>query len=164
MSLYDKEIYALDTAVHKWIDDNYDAELTPEIMATIVSSVSVDIANSAENICKYMKHLESNIEGYKQEALRINKNKNADLKKIENLKLYLLPYVLERGKVQAGTFKLSSRKSTRMIIHDEELISEDFKGSRVEFFIDKERLKKTLAEGGQVKGAELITNNNLQIK
>ena len=164
MSLYEKEIYALDKAINSFIELNPEVELTAEIVKEIIGSVDCDIKQKAENICKYVKTLEFNIELCKSETSRISNMKNSYSKRIELLKEYLLPYVLEKGKQDLGTFKISSRKSARVSVLDEELVPCDWKRNKTTTTVDKEALKKYLADGYKVTGVELTYSNNLQIK
>lgn len=63
-----------------------------------------------------------------------------------------------------GIRKLSFRKSTQVDVINEAELSNDYKLIDVVTKIDKVAIKHDLEAGIEVKGAELVTKNNLQIK
>ena len=60
--------------------------------------------------------------------------------------------------------KISFRKSESIEITDEESIDKQFIKEKISTTIDKTAIKKAIKDWLEVKGAELKTNNNLQIK
>ena len=59
---------------------------------------------------------------------------------------------------------LSYRKSESVNILDLDLVPKKFIKKKVEVSADKTEIKKALKEGVKVKGAELTTNYNMQVK
>lgn len=163
MSLYEKETIALDSAINNFIDENPDIELTPDIVSEIMQGVSSNIKDNLTNICRYVKRLESDIELCASETQRISKLKKAYSTKIEGLKGYVLPYILEKGKQDLGLFKVSNRKNSKVIIMDEDLIGAEFKEEKTIVSIDKRKLKEFLTSNTS-KGAEIQQTNSIQIK
>lgn len=165
-ALYEKESYALDKAINDYLDANPGVELTPEIVTEIVHSVDSNIQQNIENICKYIKKLEHDIDFAKWEIERINEFKTKSSKKMEGLKGYLLDYVVIKGKQQVGTFTISSRKSSKVDVLNIEELGEDYKTEEVVIKIDKALIKKACNDLGitEIPGARLVTNNNLQLK
>lgn len=169
MSLYLNEIYKLDQAINEFRSQNPDVELTPDIVHQIVSNVEYDSKQKFERICKYIKHLESNLSAYDEEIKRLLVNKKQDLDKIEKLKDYLIPFALQKDINQVGTFKVSVRKSTSINITNEDEVAEKYKTIKESVKIDKMRLKADYKEAivnndSLPNGCELIENHNLQIK
>jgi len=166
MSLYEEEIEGLDKAVNKYISDHPDEELTPEIMKSIIDAVDCGVTKKLENMCKYIARLQFDIDYADFEINRAKEFKERVYKRINGLKGYLLPYILENGKTTAGTFTLSNRKSSRVVILDEEVIDDEFKRTETQVKIDKALIKKYLTDSNLLEmcGAEIVENNNLQIK
>ena len=79
------------------------------------------------------------------------------------MKKYLTPFVEERGKLDVGTFTLSTRKSSSVELDDNYMDSE-YCIQVITHKPDKAKIKKVLQSGKQLKGARLIEKNNLQIK
>jgi hypothetical protein len=86
-------------------------------------------------------------------------------KRISSIKKYLLPYVVSHGKIESGTFTLSTRKSESVNITNESLIPLSYIHEiPVQLKPDKNAIKKDLKAGKAVPGAELKENDNLVIK
>lgn len=166
MLLYEKEVEALDCAVNQYIANHPDEELTPEIVRDIIDGVDLEFNKKLENICKYISQLEFDIEYGDIEVKRIKDFQSKCSNKIGSLKGYLLPYILEKGKQKAGNFIISSRRSSRVEVLDEELIDEEFKKVETQVRIDKSLIKKRLAQLGSdsMKGVMMVHKDNLQIK
>jgi len=163
MSLYQKEIYNVDKIITDFIENNPDIELNAKIIESLLGRVELDIERTAVNVCKYIKSLENNINAYDEEKKRLEVNKKIDEKKIESLKQYIKPYILEKNIKQIGTFKTSVRKSQSVNILDEYLIPEDYKYYIEVCKIDKKKLKADYKEKA-VEGCEIIIKENLTIK
>ena len=69
---------------------------------------------------------------------------------------------LGRNKVEVGLHKISLRSSTVVNITDEAHIPSYY--IKVETKIDKEAIKRDLKNGIAVEGAELVTNQSIQIR
>ena len=163
MSLYEKEVYYLDKIINDFIENNPDQELNANIVKSLLGKVELDIKETAVNVCKYIKSLESNIKAYEDERKRLETNKKLDVKKIESLEEFIKPYIISKNIKQIGTFKTSIRKSESINILDESLVPEDFKAYTQILKIDKKELKKAYKEK-EIEGCEIIIKQNLTIK
>lgn len=67
-------------------------------------------------------------------------------------------------KIETPTLKLSFRKSESIEITDESKIPKEFIEEKVSEVISKTKIKAAIKEGLSVPGAELVINQNLQIK
>jgi hypothetical protein len=163
MTLYSKETYLIDKAITNYLESKDNTEVDPEALNSIIQEIESQVTGNAENICKLIRNIESNVICYDDELKRLEKNKKQDLKKIESLKTFLEPYVKEKNIKQLGTFKVSFRKSQKVNILDEGLIPEDFKQYNEILKIDKRKIKELL-KTQEIDGCELLTNQNLLIK
>ena len=67
-------------------------------------------------------------------------------------------------KLQAGTFKIGTRKSQSLEVLDESLVPEKFKNEVVTIKVDKNAIKDAIKAGEEVDGVKLNDNTNLTIK
>ena len=143
--------------------------LTPEEIEEIENKIIESHTNSIESIGRtlnFLDFLDSQVERAKKSIDRIQKQKRYAENLNRRLKNAITGYLIETGnpKTQIGDYKLSLRKSESVKIYDEDLIPEQLKETVVTVKISKSNLKKAIKEGFEVKGAEIVTNFNLQIK
>lgn len=161
MNLY--EISNLENQIEKLAAEN-DGEITEEMMQSLVEAETKSIAQIG-GLCKYIRNLELGIDMCKAEEERISKMRTKADKRIKSIKKYLTPYVKKHGKIEAGTFKLSTRKSESVNIIDEQKIPLKYFNTIPESLqVNKKTIKDKLKSGKLVPGAELKENDNLQIK
>lgn len=123
------------------------------------------ISNGAESLCKARINITTELDGLKAEKKRIEeaiKRLDHKLQYLENNLLFIYQHQSE-DKLKAGTFTISTRKSTQV------KVSDDFSDER--FLIRKETvqpdkiaIKEALKAGEVIEGAELVINDNLTIK
>ena len=146
------------------IAEHSDGELSEEQLKLLVEAQTRSIVK-LQGLCGAIVHYEQGVAFCVSQEKRIAEARQRAEKRIESIKKYLLPYVKEQGKpVTAGTFTLSTRKSTQTIITGT-IYNPDYQRmipARVE--PDKNKIKEALQSGKEVKGAELQTNYSLQIK
>jgi len=116
-----------------------------------------------EKLCWYIKHLEQFQDMADAEIKRISGLKSQASNRLESIKQYLTPYVLARGKFDSGTFKLSTRKSTRVDV-DADFDVDEYMREKITRSPDKEKIKDALTNGKSIPGAHIIYSDNLQIK
>ena len=66
------------------------------------------------------------------------------------------------NKMDTELFKLSYRKSDSVNVIDLDAVPDEYK--KITIAADKTAIKKAIKEGAEVAGAELVTNQNLQIR
>ena len=77
----------------------------------------------------------------------------------------MTPYIKQQGRIEAGTFTLSTRKSEKVIIENEEQIPINYRNVIPETWKpDKAAIKADIKKGVIVPGAKIEENHNLQIK
>lgn len=119
-----------------------------------------------EKLCMVRQNRLALIKALKDEEERIKTKRQSEEKKLENLESYISQILFMSGenKKQAGTFTVSFRKSTKVILdefnfHDERFITIE----EVKKF-DKMAIKEALQNGEQIQGVYLQENKNLNIK
>jgi len=123
------------------------------------------ISQGLEKLCKVRANKLSDIEAFKQEEERIKERRKKLENQVDSLEEYINTiYQQGNSPVQtAGTFTISTRKSTQ-VITDEMFADDRFITVKEVTSIDKNALKKALTNNEQITGAYLQTNYNLQIK
>ena len=160
MNLY--EVTAFQNYIEKIAEEN-EGEIPEHLFQQLVEKETQSL-QQIEGLCKYIRNLELGIDMCQTEIERINKMKEKAGKRIGNIKKYLTPYVAKQGKIEAGTFTLSIRKSESVKIIDESLIPEQYKEIVETEKIDKNAIKADLKSEIEIPGAELEKKDNLQIK
>lgn len=148
--------------INAMLEESY-GEITPEIEEALIinkDNFLVKAENYAATVFLY-KSLE---ERAAEEIKRLQGVKNAAKKIQDTLKSRLSDamQLFDKSKVEVGTFTLSFRKSTSVLIEDEASIPSRY--VVVSTSPDKTKIKTDLSEGVDVPGASLVENRNLQIK
>ena len=139
-------------------------EATAEELADTLDGINDAIEVKVDNICRVRKYLEGKVEVYKAEAKRLT----ALAKQAENnagsMKNYLDEQLKRMNikKMDTELFKLSYRKSDSVNVIDLDAVPEEYK--RITIALDKTAIKKAIKDGKTVNGAELVINQNLQIR
>lgn len=99
----------------------------------------------------------------KDEKKNIDARIKTNSSSIERLKK-TLSESLNGEKYETTKVKIGWRKSTAVNILDEEQIEAKYLKTKTTISVDKTSIKKDLSSGVEVAGAELLTNQNIQIK
>lgn len=142
------------------------AETAEEIQAIndTLEMLDVSIEEKIENTAKFIKNIESDVQGIKAEIDRLNTLKKTKENAIERLKGNVEFSMKEKGieSLTVGTFKCGYRKSESVEIDNLDVIPADY--TKVEIKADKTAIKKALKAGETVEGARIQTNMNFYIK
>lgn len=158
------KLYELTDAYNDVLDLLDNEEATMEDLADTLDSINEAIAVKIDNICRLRKYLDGKTDVYKAEAKRLT----TLAKQAENNSDRLKNYVDEQLKkmdikrLDTELFRLSYRKSDAVNVIDLDAVPDEFK--KVTIAADKTAIKKAIKEGTEVAGAELVVNQNLQIK
>lgn len=161
MSIYDDVLTA-----EKLINECYDLE-TGEIneeQENQAKKLKAEIlAQGLEKLCKVRANFKSEVEALKAEEKRIADKRKAIENKTESLERYIhdLYNLSGQDKVKAGTFTVSIRLSEAVKLADD---FENKEYGTYEFKADKKAIKEALKSGLQIAGAEIVCNENLQVK
>lgn len=118
-----------------------------------------------ENIALYIKELDAEEEALKAEAEKLKVRAQTAQNKARRLREYLTLNLQnnEISKFETSRCKITFRKSEAVDV-DENLIPKKYMNKKVTFSPDKKTIKELLKAGKAVKGATLITKDNIQIK
>ena len=143
-----------------------DEEITEEIATEIKANILEDIQNKGANIAKYLRHLETELEGTVVERKRLQELEKRRKKKVERTKEYILDCLVQAKlkSLETPVGKLSYRTSKKVEILDESLIEDVYKTKKVEVKVSKTEIKKALQNGEVVAGAVLEESKSLSLK
>ena len=115
-----------------------------------------------ENIGLWIKNLNAEALAYKAEKDAFAEKQKRAENKAESLKKYL-DSVLAGSKFKTTKLEVSYRKSTSVSI-DESKLPAKYLQEVISYKVDKRDIGDKLRAGEVIKGAELVTNNNIQVK
>lgn len=126
------------------------------------------LADKADNICRYIDHLQAVAQFRKDQAKRLADLAAADQRRAQSLTDYMLKVLTglhpTESKFSLPTHELRSRRSESVEIDDEGLIPDDMFRTKTTREPDKASIKAALKAGQQIAGARLITRTNWSIK
>jgi len=119
-----------------------------------------------EKLCMVRQNRLALIKALKDEEERMKTKRQSEEKKLENLESYISQILFMSGenKKQAGTFTVSFRKSTKVILDEFNFNDERFITIEEVKKFDKMAIKEALQNGEQIQGVYLQENKNLNIK
>jgi hypothetical protein len=138
-------------------------ELTPEIEEALTLNEENFLVKSEgyiESIARF-KALAEAADVRIKEMQRIKKTAENSKRRLEERLLWALQ-TMGRDKVEIGLRKLALRMTTAVNITDETAIPAEY--IKVETSVDKMRIKEALKSGEVITGAELVTNQSIQIR
>lgn len=125
--------------------------------------LQIDRNEKLENVALWYKNLVSEAAAYKAEKdVFAEKQKRAEAK-AESLKNYL-DSALKGSKFETVKVNVSYRKSTSVNVLNIDELPESYRKEVTTVSADKVEIAKALKVGELVTGAELVENNNIQIK
>lgn len=122
-----------------------------------------------EQIITYLlqevKNLEADAEAYKKQKDHFAKRQKVAENRKEALKNYVAS-CLNGDAFEAAdkSVKATFRKSESVVIISLDDIRDEYKTREITYKPDKKAIKEAILRGYEVKGAELVTNQNIQIK
>jgi len=142
--------------------EDAEGEITPE-MEKALEINEKDLQKKSIGYLEIMKQKEGRVLMYDNEIKRLQSLKKTEENSIDRLKNSLLNAVKMFGEFTSGTVTFKTRKSSSLIIENEDLIPEIYKTEVTIIKIDKARIKSDL-KTGKVVSAYLQENENLMIK
>lgn len=128
-----------------------------------LDQLQMDKEKKVDGIVCWIKDLQAEADACRHEEESFAERRKSAEKKIQNLKDYLT-YWVAGEKFSTEHAKVSWRKSVTVNILNEEKIPKAFVISKTVTKPDKKALKEALSGGREIPGAELVTNQNIQIK
>ena len=147
---YDAETGEVDEGVEKQL-----AEYKAEIL-------SADL----EKLCKVRVNLMVKADAIKVEKDRLyarQKIAEKEVERINNIILFAL-HNSGKDKITAGTFTVSTRKSSQLIVNEDEFNDDRFIEKVVTQKIDKMAVKQAIKQGEIIDGCQIKEVENLQVK
>jgi len=141
-----------------------EGEITPELEAKLNINEQ-ELKDKSSNYASYIKKLESDNSVIDAESKRLKALKDYNSSKIEKLKLTISEAMklYKVDKIETPLLKISFRKSESVDVLDESKLSDNFFTTKTTKTVSKTALKDAL-KSGKVDGAEIVINNNLQIR
>lgn len=119
-----------------------------------------------EKLCKVRVNLMSKAEAIKAEKDRLAVRQKVAEKEVERINSTILFALKNTGKdkVKAGTFTVSTRKSSQLIVDEDNFKDDRFIEKVVTQKIDKMAIKQAIKQGVIVDGCQIKEVENLQVK
>lgn len=156
-------IYEMTEQAQELLELLTDGEIDEQtFLDTIEGMGAID---KVENICKVISCLSADSQMFSDEIKRCQDRKRTVDKNITRLKKALYDFYIASGQKQlkAGTFTVSSRKSTAVKITNEEAIPMDYFTIPLPK-VNLTAIKKAIKEGKEVTGAEIEERESVQIR
>jgi len=158
-----QSLYQLTTDFSELMECEDDA-----VTDALVSIVAGQIEQKAENVCKFLRVLETTAEQFKEEEKRISAARKALENKAERVKEYIKMSMLNANidKISAGTFKLAvSLSGGSVSIYDPASIPARFVTVIPEQYQpDKAAIKAAIKAGEEVPGCHIEAGYTLRIR
>ena len=164
MRLYD--IAQEYTKLLRMVDDG---ELTAEMVADTLESISAEFDIKARNCMMVVAELDKDLAGLQVQIDRLTALKKSTENSRENLVEYVKNVMLSAGKekLDLGLFKLSIRSATKQlpkVIDESKLDNDFFVVVPAQISLDRRKLLAAV-KSGEVKGIELVdSKRSLTIK
>lgn len=163
-------LYEIDSQIRQFIDRMMEAvdengELL-DIDPAELEKLQAEREAKWENIACYYKNLQAEAVAIKAEETNLKARREAAEKKAERLKRLLSASMQEAGKDNISTARcaVSFRKSTQVIIPDEDKLDVHYMKAETTYKPDKTLIKENIKAGIKVAGAYLEDKKNIQIK
>lgn len=147
-----------------------DEEIPEEAIADTLEAITGEIEVKADNIACLLKNIDADVKAIKEEEKRLAERRKAKEKAHERLKQYLSDVLQRTGinKIETARNNISFRKSESVEV-DESFVTWalEYRDDLIKFgepTADKTAIKKALKDGAEIVGAQLVVNQNIQIK
>lgn len=148
----------IDEETGEIIDDKY-AELQGEYDA-------LDLAekDKTEGLCLMIKDKQAFRDALKAEKKRITDRIATVENEIDRPLKFTDDYVLKGEKFETPKVRCQYRRSKAVEVADESIVPDEYMVEKVTKAPDKMAIKKVLADGGEVRGCNLVENTKLSVK
>ena len=148
------------------VDNNEPAEVEEEARE-VLSIVKEQLIDKADNVAKYVKNEESDIQAIKDEEKRLKKLRQKRERSLERFKDYVLQSLDEldfvKVKTSIGNISIRKSKAIEVRVEPSELPS-IYTMVKTTIDADKKALKEAIEKGEKINGVELVENVNLNIR
>lgn len=126
--------------------------------------LNINREKKIDNTVYFMKNTEAMIKALKEEEKILAERRKILENKVNRVKGFLGRFLEVGKKLETVRYKIGWRKSKSVSIINEDLIGDEFKKEKVTISVDKKLIGEKLKAGESIEGAELLENNNLQVK
>jgi phage host-nuclease inhibitor protein Gam len=141
-------------------------EITPDI-SDLMNSIDDQRNGKIDNICRYIRNLETQGAGYINEIQRLKTNLDTSINKINSLKNLISWFFNSQGinKMETDLFKLRIQKNPPSIdVYDPDSIPKEFDIVETIHKIDKKTIMEKLKSGEDIPGARIKQGEHLRIQ
>lgn len=161
------KLYEIDKAIQDVIDHGFVVnEETGEIIFDETNLEELrDTFNDKLEACGiYAKETDALAAAIRTEEQALAKRRKALESKSASLKAYMLRYMTYYGEtsIETAKVKITTRKSSRVIVSDADVLPDDLVVVVTERKPDKRKIKVAL-QSGEVPGAQLVTDRTLKV-
>ncbi len=144
-------------------------DLPPEVIADTFEALDGEIEEKADNIACIIKELEAQADVIEVQENVLNARKLSKRGNAKRLKELLSSQMqrLDKKKIETDRNVISFRKSTALVIEDEEVFKAmhaDLCEREVKVKIPRKAIAELINSGAEVSGAMLETRQNISIK
>lgn len=142
-----------------------DGEITPE--QELALTINKDqLQSKSESYAYVIKQMDAECDIIDLEIKRLQQAKKVRENTVERLKATLsnAMQLFEVDEIKTPLIKLNFRKSESVVVYDTNSLPQMYKTIKVTETPDKAKIKEAIKQGETVVGAELVINQNLQIK
>ena len=140
--------------------------LTQEMLASALEGIQGSIEEKLNNLCSYIKNIESDVEGIKNEVARLEKMKKAKTNAIASIKTYLFDQLkaLNMQKIKTPLFSVGIQKNpASLTILDDTKIPMIYVVPQ-ELVFDKKAMLKDLKDNIEIQGCEIKQTESIRIR
>lgn len=149
-----------------------DTEIPADALADTLESIELSIADKADGIACILKDIDGDIAKLKAEEDRLAERRNAKKNTYDRMKQYLSDELQRAGigKIETERNKITFRKSKQVRISDEAAFIEWAKTDADNLLsfsapkVNKTAVKDAIESGKMVRFAEIVENQNIQLK
>lgn len=142
-----------------------DGEITPE--QELALTINKDqLQSKSESYAYVIKQMDAECDIIDLEIKRLQQAKKVRENAVDRLKatLFSAMYLFKVTEIKTPLIKINFRKSESVVVYDTNSLPQMFKTIKVTETPDKAKIKDAIKSGETVIGAELVINQNIQIK
>jgi len=150
----------------KQLNNYLDDEFNEEVYNNTLSIIKNELSNKSTSLIHVIKNIESDETILNNEIERLKAIKDKKSKKLKNIKEYIKVCMEQMGvnKIETPIGNFTLRKSESVDIINPLKIPAQYLNTVVEYKPDKVKIKEAIKNGIKIEGAEIVINNNLNIK
>ena len=117
-------------------------------------------------VASYIKNMEAEQTAISEAKKAMAEREKRFKKRIENMEEYLMINMrrCEIKKISCAFFDIKLKESTSVNVHDESLLADEYKRTKIETVPDKAKMLMEMRNGVVIPGASLATNYYVEIR